>query len=392
MADVTSITCPKCGESFEPSEAYRHQVSETIRSAEKLRHEKDLVRVREETEKQLTEKLASEARERTEALAKEVGEEKERNRRLLKQLEEMTDAMRQLKRRDEERELESRKKLAEEEEKIRAEARKKTLEEHELKDREKDQNYQSALRQIEDLKKKLQQGSQQAQGESLELALEELLKHEFPMDIIEEVKKGQRGADIIQHVVDKKGRECGVILWESKNAQWSDGWIAKLREDQRQAKADLAVLAVTALPKGKDHYTYDSGVWICMRTLVLPLALSLRYGLIRVNFERETHVGKHEKMEELFSYINSIEFTHRMEAIIEAFGAMQDEVEREKRYFTTKWARQEKQLRKVIDHTQGMYGDLQGVIGKTLPELKTAQPLPASADGETLPLIEDKPY
>lgn len=354
-------------------------MSEEILSAEKKRHETDLARVREETAKAVTERLSSEAKSRMESLQKDAEEEKERNRRLLKQLEQLSEDIRILRRKDEERELEMKKKLADEEAKIRDEARKKAMEEHDLKDREKDQNYAVALKQIEELKTKLQQGSQQAQGESLELALEEQLKREFPMDVIEEVKKGQRGADILQRVVDKKGRECGMILWESKNAKWSDTWAPKLREDQRQAKAHLSILVVTDPPKGVDTYAHDNGIWICVQKFAVPLAMTLRYGLIRENFVRDMQVGKNEKKEELYRYITSIEFTHRMNAIIEAFGSMQDEVEREKRWFQTKWARQEKQLRKVIDHTQGMHGDMQGLIGNALPKIETLE-LPDAGD------------
>lgn len=373
MSDSNKIKCPKCGEYFEPSEAFRHQVSEQILMAERTKHAGEIARVKQETEKSVSEKVKVEQEALVKQLQSDASEEKERNKRLLKQLENLSEELRLLRRKDEERELEMKKKLANEEERIRAEVRKKTLEEHDLKDREKDSKLYEALKQIEELKSKIQQGSQQAQGESLEVALEEILKREFPSDTIEEVKKGQRGADILQRVIDKKGRDCGVILWESKNAKWSDAWIAKLKEDQRQAKAHLAVLVVTDPPKGLETYRHEIGVWLTVRKLAVPLAMSLRYGLIRINYEREANVGKNEKMEVLYQYITSMEFSHRMEAIIEAFGSMQDEVEREKRWFQTKWARQEKQLRKVIDHTQGMYGDLQGVVGKSLPEIKAPQ-------------------
>lgn len=373
MPDTTTIRCPRCGESFEPSEAFRHQFKEEILVAEQSRHKEDLARVKQETEKSVAERITSENEVLIRQLQKDSEEEKARNKRLLKQLEDLTEELRQLRRKDEERELEMKKKIADEEEGIRTDARKKTLEEHELKDREKDNKLTDALKKIEELKSKIQQGSQQAQGESLELALEETLRREFPTDTIEEVKKGQRGADILQHVIDKKGKDCGIILWESKNAQWSDQWIAKLKEDQRQVKAHLAILVVSDPPKGLETYTHENGVWVTVQKFIVPLALSLRYGLVRLNYEREANVGKNEKMEVLYQYITSVEFTHRMEAILEAFGSLQEEVEREKRWFQTKWARQEKQLRKVIDHTQGMYGDLQGVVGKSLPEIKTPQ-------------------
>lgn len=372
MSDNNTIRCPKCGENFEPSEAFRHQLQEEIVLAEKAKHEAELKVIKEETEKKVSEKIRSEQEEATKQLKLDSLEEKERNKRLLKQLEELTEDLRKLRRRDEERELEMKKKMADEEEKIRADARKKTLEEHELKDRESAKNLQDALKQVEELKAQMQRGSQQAQGESLELELEESLKKEFPVDVIEEVKKGQRGADILQRVVDKRGRDCGTILWESKNAQWSNQWVAKLKEDQRQAKAHIAVLVVTDPPNALSTFQYTDGVWVVVRTMAMPLALALRYNLVSVNFEKLANTGKSEKMEDLYTYITSIEFKQRIEAIGEAFGSMQEEIEREKRWFQTKWARQEKQLRRVIDNTHGMYGDLQGVV-RSLPDLKTLE-------------------
>lgn len=386
------IKCKNCGADIEVTDAFAHQIEEDLKRKLESQHAERLAEAVKAAEGRTLEKASKEFQLKLEMALEDAKEEKERNKKLVDEVSKMTEELRALRRKDEERELQMKKTLADEETKIRDEARKKALEEHELKDREKDQNYQVALKQIEDLKAKLQQGSQQAQGESLELALEELLKREFPMDVIEEVKKGQRGADIMQRVVDKKGRECGIILWESKNAQWSAGWAAKLKEDQRQAKADLAVLVVTDPPKGLETYTHENGVWISMRKFVVPLAMSLRYGLIREYFVRDMQDGKNEKKEELYRYITSLEFTQRMDAIIEAFDGMREEVEREKRWFATKWARQEKHIRKVIDHMHGVRGDLQGVVGKALPELKEASlPLP-DTNGEAPLLVEDKPF
>lgn len=373
MSDITTLRCPKCGASFEPSIAFRHQMQEEILAAEKAKHAGEIARIKEQTEKSVGEKVRLEQHSVIKQLQADSLEEKDRNRRLLKQLEDLGVQLRQLRRKDEERELEMQKKIADEEEKIRADARKKTLEEHELKDREKESKLSDLMKQVEELKAKIQQGSQQAQGESLELALEEALRREFPVDVIEEVKKGQRGADILQRVIDKKGRDCGMILWESKNAQWSNLWIAKLKEDQRQAKAHLAVLVVTDPPEKLETFQFTDGVWVVVRTMAIPLALALRFNLVNINFEKLANVGKSEKMEVLYQYITSIEFKQRIESIGEAFGNLQEEVEREKRWFQTKWARQEKQLRRVIDNTQGMYGDLQGVVGRPLGDIKTLQ-------------------
>jgi hypothetical protein len=373
MTDINTIKCPNCGEMFEPSLAFRHQMEEVIQEAQKTKHKEELEAVKNQTEKIVAARIKSEQEAVLKQLQTDSAEEKERVKRLLKQLEDNSEQMRVLRRKDEERELEMRKKLADEEEKIRSEVRAKTLEEHDLKDREKENKLTDALKQIEELKTKIQQGSQQSQGESLELELEESLHREFPMDTIEEVKKGQRGADIVQRVVDKKGRECGTILWESKNAQWSQTWISKLKEDQRQAKAHIAVLAVTDPPEKLKTFAYVDGVWIVLRSMAVSLALALRYTLVSLNFEKMVGEGKNEKMEVLYNYINSIEFRSRIESIREVFSALQKEIEREKQYFQTKWARQEKQLGRVLGNMDGMYGDLQGIVGQNLPDIKVLE-------------------
>ncbi|HTK03177.1 MAG TPA: DUF2130 domain-containing protein [Alphaproteobacteria bacterium] len=333
---TNKITCPKCGEEIELTDAINHELAEIA-------------------EKKATEKY------------------EERNKKLTSQISDMLDEIRNLKNKDEEREIEMKKKLFESEEKIRFDARKKLEEEHELKDKEKEKLIDDLKKSLEDAQRKATQGSQQTQGESLELTLESKLKSEFPTDIISEVKKGQRGADIVQEVVDKLGRKCGVILWESKNAQWSESWIEKLKEDQRQAKADIAILISVNLPEDINNFAYKNGVWICSLSCFVALALSMRFNLISIYHEKQTAVGVDEKMKVLYQYLTGNEFKHRVEGIVEAFASMQDDLEKEKRWFSVKWARQEKEIRKVMDHTHGMYGDLQGVIGKSLPEISSLE-------------------
>jgi hypothetical protein len=303
----------------------------------------------------------------------EIEEEKNRNKKLASQIDELLNEMRQIKRDSEDKEIELKKRFVEDEEKIRMDLRKKIEEEFHLQDIQKDKKLQDALLQVEDLKRKMQQGSQQTQGESLELELENKLRIEFPTDIIDEVKKGQRGADISQVVVDKLGRNCGTILWESKNAKWSDSWISKLKEDQRQAKADVAVLVTVNFPEKDKEYIYKDGVWICSWKNFLGLALSLRFNLVSLYHERKSGESKDEKMKILYEYLTGNEFKHRVEGIVESFSNLQEELEKEKRWFSIKWARQEKEIRKVIDHTHGLYGDFQSVVGKSLPEIKTLE-------------------
>lgn len=370
----TTIKCKYCGREIEISEALQHKIQEEALTAEKIRHQQELAEARKLAEQQVFQKLSQDFELQLKTLRKERDEEKGRNSKLLKQLEDLTDQIRQLRRKDEERELEMKKKLTEEEGKIKDELARKFLEEHELKDKEKDKKMADLVKQIELWKAKAQQGSQQTQGEVMELELEELLKKEFPDDEIKEVKKGQRGADVIQTVIDKRGQPCGTILWESKNAQWQDGWLKKLREDQREAKAHLGVLVATSHPKDIGLFKFQDGVWIADRKAVINLGAVLRFDLIHVNHERLMNVGKNEKMEVLYEYLTGTEFRHRVESIAEAFTNLQADIEKEKRFFTIKWARQEKELRKIIDSTHGMYGELQAVSGRALQTIKQLEP------------------
>lgn len=368
-----TISCKKCGTEIEISEAFAHQIEEQIRQTLLQEHNLKLEKAVKNAEQSAVEKIKKDFESQLRSSIKEKEEEKERVAKLLREQELLQDEKRKLLRRDEERALEMKKQLIEEEEKIRREATKKAEEAQDLKLKEREHMIEQLKKSLEDAQRKASQSSQQLQGEILELEVEDILRHEFPTDKITEVKKGQRGADTLQEVIDKKGNNCGSILWESKNAQWTESWISKLKEDQRQAKADFAVLVVEKPPQNIKGYDYKEGVWISTRKLVSLLSLALRFDLIRINYERSKNVGKNEKMEILYSYINSLEFKHRIEAIIESFSNMQSDIEKERRWYTARWAKQEKQLRRLIDHTHGMWGDLQGVVGKTLPDI---QPLP----------------
>jgi len=355
-----TIKCPYCHKEFEPNEALTHQIEEKVLASLEAKHKTDLEEVKRKAEKMVSARVG-----------KDLESEKQRNKKLSGQVDELIDEVRKLREKDEDREIEMKKKLMDEEEKIRAVAKQKFEDEHKLKDSEKDNKLKDALDQIETLKTRIQQGSQQAQGETLELELESKLRSEFPTDKIFEIKKGQRGADVSQVVIDKLGRSCGMILWESKNAEWSNGWISKLKDDQRQAKADLAVLVSVKLPEGVESFAYKDGIWIVSWKHFIPLSWSLRFNLVSLYHERQSSEGKDEKMKILYQYLTGTEFKNRVEGIVDAFSNLQEELEKEKRYFNVKWARQEKEIRKVVDHTHGMYGDLQAVIGKSLPEIKT---------------------
>jgi len=239
---------------------------------------------------------------------------------------------------------------------------------------EKDQTISSMQSKIEDLMKKADQGSQQLQGEVQELELEENLRREFSLDVIEPVPKGEFGGDVVQRVVSVGGQPCGMILWESKRTKnWSDGWLPKLREDQRAAKADIAVIVSQSLPKGLDTFQTIDGVCVTHPRLVLPVATLLRQSLIEVAQSRQAIQGQQAKTEMVYDYLTSSRFRQRIEAIVEAFSTMQTDLEREKKVITKQWAKRDEQINRVMKSTVGMYGDLQGIAGKSLQEIESLE-------------------
>ncbi|MFH1830325.1 MAG: DUF2130 domain-containing protein [Pseudomonadota bacterium] len=252
----------------------------------------------------------------------------------------------------------------------REQAKKEAEENLQLKVKEKEQTIASMQKQIEELKRKAEQGSQQLQGEVQELEIEALLKAKFPLDTIEPVPKGEHGGDTLQRVVGSLGQSCGTILWESKRTKnWSDGWLTKLRDDQRAAKAEISVIVSQALPKGVEVFDQIDGVWVTHPSVFVPVALMLRQTLIEVSTARQASVGQQTKMEMLYGYLTGMHFRQRIQAIVEAFTTMKEDLDREKKVITKQWEKRDKQIERVMQSTVGMYGDLQGIAGKSLPEI-----------------------
>ena len=255
--------------------------------------------------------------------------------------------------------------------KQREKAKKEAEEELKLKVMEKDQTITAMQKQIEDLKRRAEQGSQQLQGEVQELELEALLTAKFPRDAIQPVAKGEFGGDVLQRVFGPLNQSCGTILWESKRTKnWSDGWLPKLREDQRAAKAEIAIIISQALPKGVETFDFVDGVWIADPKVALPVALALRQTLIEVASTRQASEGQQSKMEMVYGYLTGPRFRQRIQAIVEAFSSMKEDLDREKKAITRQWAKREEQIDRVMQATVGMYGDLQGIAGKTLQEIE----------------------
>ena len=283
---------------------------------------------------------------------------------LIRKQRELDDAMREL-------ELTVEKRVQEGLAVTREHAKKEAEEGLKFKVLEKEQTIASMQKQIEELKRRAEQGSQQLQGEVQELELETLLRAKFPRDTIEPVPKGEHGGDALQHVVGSSGQSCGTIIWESKRTKnWSDGWLAKLRDDQRSAKAEIAVIVSQSLPKDVETFGVVEGVWVTHPKTVLPLALILRHTLIEVGCARQASEGQQTKTEMIYQYLTGPRFRHRVEAIVEAFSTMREDLDKEKKAITKQWAKREEQIDRVMQATAGMYGDLQGIAGKTIQEIE----------------------
>lgn len=253
----------------------------------------------------------------------------------------------------------------------RSKAKREAEEALSLKVREKEQTILSMQRQIEELKRRAEQGSQQLQGEAQELELETALRERFPSDSIEPVPKGEFGGDVLQRVVSSAGTACGTILWETKRTKnWTDGWLPKLRDDQRAAKAELAAIVSAARPEGIDTFEFRDGVWIIAPHAALPVAVALRHSLIELAAARTAGQGQQTKMEMVYEYLTGSRFRQRVEAIVEAFSTMQDDLERERKAIMKQWEKRREQLDRVMLATVGMYGDLQGISGRTLQEIE----------------------
>jgi hypothetical protein len=207
-------------------------------------------------------------------------------------------------------------------------------------------------------------------GDVQEQNIEALLQERFPQDSIERVPKGEHSADIVHVVKTSGGVPCGTILWESKRTRfWNDNWLEKLRDDQRSMMASSACIVSSALPKSVDAFDFIDGVWVASPRCLIPVAVILRQAMLDVAAVRVEGHGQKTKMELLYQYLLSQRFRHRVEAVVEKFSDMHDDLDKERKTMTRLWLKREMQIQSVIESTAGMYGDLQGIVGKTLKEI-----------------------
>lgn len=401
MSDIQMIKCPQCGCEISVNDVLHAQIEQQIRKQyeeQKQKDNKELEALRSELTKKINEadtNVANMVKEQLLEREKEIKQQAKKDAEteqkvftdaLQQQLTEKTnlltearkeqvalmDEKRQLQEEKEKFEIEKRKQLEEERSKIIEAAKKQASEEQATIIAQKDKQIQDALKAKDELARKLEQGSQQAQGEVAELNLEDDLRKTFVFDTIEPVPKGVRGADVIQRVRNNMGVDCGTIIWEVKNTKsWTESWISKLKDDQREVHADIAIIISNVLPEGVKTVTQRDGVWVCDKHLAIPIAQIIREKLEAINRERALSVGKNEKMEILYAYLTGIQFRQRIEAIAESFASMHNDLMAEKKYYEKKWAKTEKQIEQVIKNTVGIYGDLEGMVA--LPKIESLE-------------------
>jgi hypothetical protein len=287
-----TIKCPNCDELFELSEAISYDIEKRIKKKHEIEIEEKRKAFEEKAKKDAYESVTLELSDLREQL-----EEKTRNlKEARKQELELLKKQRELQEKEENMELEVTRKLDEERQKILEKATGKFEEEHRLKDAEKDKKLNDMKKQIDELKRKSEQESQQTQGEVLELDLENILKKSFTHDNIEPVPKGIKGADVLHKVHSPSGQFCGTIVWETKRTKaWSDKWIAKIKEDQRRVKGEIAVILTTVLPKDVRSFAHINGIWVTDYSSMVGLATAIRMGLIEVAKTKQAAVGKKRK-------------------------------------------------------------------------------------------------
>ncbi len=403
---MNTIKCSNCGAEIEIDKALEGQIEARVLAAEHQKHVAELVRVKAEaaaaarrstevamelaqkeaqTELAITTKrLEAEALSAQKRAAAEqamilkslrddaVSTEVEKKQ-LREQLTELSRAVREANKAKDNAELDMQKKLIEEEAKIRAEATKLADERQRLNLAAKEKTITDLQKALDDAQRKAAQGSQQLQGEIMELDFEAALAGAFRDDAIEPVAKGVKGGDISQTVRSPRGTACGVILWEIKRTKnWTDSWVPKLKQDLRDAKANVAVIITETMPKQiSDDMGQHDGVWVCKPNLALVLGTLLRQGLLDVGLQKALAQNQGGKAESLYSYVTSHEFIQQIESMVETYQAMTQQVQKERVAYEKLWAQRDKQAHKLLMGTANIIGSMQGQIGQTaMPRIK----------------------
>jgi hypothetical protein len=407
MQNSTQINCPNCGTPIDVQDILAHQVEEQIKvkyqsalaeekkkydaqqallTKEKEEFEKKKLKENELFQERLDTKLKEERKSIEEKLKAKLGEEQKEQFDLLQQ--ELKDKSLQLQELNKTKaEIE---KLKREKDEIKSQVEADaairlnlqiTEEKEKIRKTEEDKNelrFKELMKQLEDqkrlteeMKRKQEQGSMQLQGEVQELAIEEWLRTKFPLDTIDEIKKGVRGGDCLQIVNTRNQQNCGTIYYESKRTKdFSATWLEKFKTDIRERNANIGVLVTEAMPAGMERMGLKEGIWICTFEEFKGLSGVLRESIIQLSNALSSQENKGDKMHMLYDYLTSNAFRLQVEAIVEGFTTMRADLEKEKNAFARMWKQREKQIEKVTQNTIEMYGSIRGIAGSAVQEVK----------------------
>ena len=402
------ITCPYCKKSFEISDAIQHQIEDELLRAKteqsatlrkefdvqaeakikqdvqsavieaqqaaelQLSRERQAAMLELEKAKQSTELEVEKAKQstefETEKLRRQAESAKESEKQLREQLKSLLEELSKANKAKEDAELAARKELLGKEKLIREEAAQRASEDFNTKIREQEETINKLREQLTSAKQVAEQGSQQLQGEILEMDIEQALRAAFPFDTIDEVKKGERGSDIRQVINEQFYQNCGLVLWECKNAKtYQAGWLGKLKDELAIEKAQIGVIVFNPTDGGGDDFKQlADNVWLVKPRYTIMLATFLREVCVKVAIANRNVEGKDVKIEMIYNYLTGGEFSNRIRYIIESYDEMAKQLDTEKKQAQKRWATQEKILQKVTSSLYGMSGDLQGIAGKEI--------------------------
>ncbi len=419
MKKETQIKCPNCGTSIDVQDILAHQLEDEIKqkyqtqiAEEKQKYQKEHEKLKQEklqfeqkkkqenelfqerlesqlkAEKKIIEekikiKLNEEQSEQFKALQAELNEKSEQVKELNRSKAEIEKLKREKGELKEAAEAEAQKKLNDillaEKEKI----RKLEEEKNELRFKEMQLQLEAQKKLTEEMKRKQEQGSMQLQGEVQELAIEEWLAMQFPLDTIDEIKKGARGGDCIQIVNTRSVQNCGTIYYESKRTKdFQPTWIEKFKADIREKGASIGVLVTEVMPSNMDRMGLKDGIWICNYNEFKGLCTVLRESIIQLNTAMSSQENKGDKMDMLYTFLTGNTFRMQVEAIVEGFTQMKSDLESEKRSMQRIWKQREKQIEKVITNTIDMYGSIKGIAGNAIQSVKALE-LPGLDEDES---------
>jgi hypothetical protein len=410
MSEQTSIKCPNCGTSIDVNDILKHQLEDKIRfeyqqkaseqakdiaaknealetaKAEfeaKKKQDNELFAERldqakkvseKEISEKLQKKLEDENKDRLAEMEKELTTKSEKLRELSKMEGEVAKLQREKLELKDTIEAAAQKQLNEQIAIERERIQKTEKDKSELREKELLMQIEAQKKLTEEMKRKQEQGSMQLQGEVMELAIEEWLASQFPLDTIDEIKKGAAGADCLQIVNTRELQNCGTIYYESKRTKaFQATWIEKFKNDIREKNANLGVLVTEVLPNGMERMGMKEGIWICTFEEFKGLSAVLRETVIRVSQAIQNQENKGDKMAMLYDFLTSNQFHLQMEGIVEGFSQMQDDLNKEKRAMQSIWKQREKQIDKVINNAVNMHSAIRGIAGNAVQSIKALE-------------------